>query len=301
MKEISCAVIGAGRFGKHYVRLLGEAKGAKLVAVGGRENWQETIVQPDINAVIIATPVSTHFEIARMALEAGKHVLLEKPMTSTLAEAEGLERIVKAQKRIFLVSHQYLYNDYINRVKEEIGRGVFGKILYFFAEHLYPGPIRNDVGCFWETAPHELAIIDYLFRPEKILQSNGRAIGFYGNGRDDFASANVAFSGDLYTSLVVSWLAPEKVRRFTFVGEKGAAVFDERQDAKLKFYFPATTQSSFKDANIIIPTVDAQEPLRNQLEHFIRCIRNGEKPLTGIDHAMRVMKMLNVISKEIGS
>ena len=288
--QLKCAVIGAGNFGKHYVRLLQNIKGMSLGAIGDQGNWKDVIADPQINCVIIATPATHHFSIAKTALEAGKHVLLEKPMTRTLKEAERLKSAVGHSGRIFMVGHQYLYNDHLRYLKNELEKGTFGKILYVLAEHLYPGPVRKDVGCFWETATHELAIIDYLFSPPKIRKVQGSMSDLTGSGLDDFASVWIEFEKTPPVSVTVSWMYPEKIRRLAIVGEKGSAVFDEQRNEKLKFYL---------GEKILVPQIAAGEPLRNELEHFIKCVREGKKPLTDIEHGVRITEYLDVIHQKV--
>lgn len=322
---IRCGVIGVGYFGKHYVRLLQKIEGMRLRVVADNSagalvaipasvkkttKWQEVMTDPGIDCIIIATPVSQHFSLAKTALEAGKHVLVEKPMTSNLKEAYELQKLVDERKKVFLVGHQYLYNDYIEHLKKEIENGTLGKIRYIFTEHFYFGPIRYDVGCFWETATHQLAIIDYLFRPEQIVEAQGKSVDFTGTGRDDFSAAEVLFSDGILASIVVSWFSPEKVRRFTIAGDKGVAVFDDTREEKLKLiYHPyplmpagsSLTSYHFKseEAQIYIPSIHAKEPLQNQLEHLQSCIRDGISPRTGIEHGVRVIQFLERISRAI--
>ena len=288
--QLKCAVIGAGNFGKHYVRLLQNIKGMSLGAIGDRGNWRDVIADPQIDCVIIATPVSTHFSIAKAALEAGKHVLLEKPMTRTLKEAERLKSAVRRSGRVFMVGHQYLYNDYINHLKKELNKGTLGRIRYVWGEHLYSGPIRRDVGCFWETATHELAIIDYLFSPKKIRVVRGSINNLTGNGLDDFASVLVEFEKAPPVFITVSWIYPEKIRRMAIIGEKGSATFNEQRDEKLKFYL---------GGKILVPRIVQKEPLRNELEHFVSCVREGKKPLTDIEHGVRITKYLDLVYKKV--
>lgn len=287
---LKCAVIGAGNFGKHYVRLLQDIKGMSLGTIGDQGNWKDIMTDSQIDCVVIATPAAHHFTIAKTALEAGKHVLLEKPMTRTLAEAERLKSAVRRSGRIFMVGHQYLYNDHINRLKSELNKGTLGRIRYVWGEHLYSGPIRSDVGCFWETATHELAIIDYLFSPTKIREVHGSLRDLTGSGLDDFASVWIEFEAAPPAAVTVSWMYPEKIRRLAIAGEKGSAVFDEQSDDKLKFYI---------GKNAVTPQVEAREPLRNELEHFIECIREGKKPLTDIEHGVRITEYLDVIHQKV--
>lgn len=316
-------VVGVGYFGRHYVRLLGEIKGARLSAVSrvskkyekevhsfitkevkSYQEPEELFQDPKIDCVVIAAPTIFHFELAKRALGAGKHVLLEKPMTRTLEEAELLRRIVEKSGRIFMLGHQYIYNDYINRFKSELAKGSLGKIHYFWGEHLYFGHLLKDIGCFWETATHDLAVVDYLFSPQKIYQVSGKMVSFSGVnraapaepaspdliGRDDFSSVWIDFVGAPSAGVVVSWLYPEKVRRLSVVGDKGSAVLDEARDEKLKFYF---------GEKILVPQVKAREPLRNQLLHFIECVRERKKPLTDIEHGIRVIKYLDTIYRTL--
>ncbi len=194
--------------------------------------------------------------------------------------------------RSFMVGHQYLYNDHINRLKSELNKGTLGRIRYVWGEHLYPGPIRSDVGCFWETATHELAIIDYLFSPKRIREVRGSRNDLTGSGRDDFASVWIEFEAAPPAAVTVSWMYPEKIRRLAIVGEKGSAVFDEQRNEKLKFYL---------GEKILVPQIAAGEPLRNELEHFIKCVREGKKPLTDIEHGVRITRYLDTIQSLISN
>lgn len=314
-KTLRFGVVGIGYFGRNYVRLLGDIKGVKLSAVARvskkyekevfsfvtkevkRYREPEELFQdPKIDCVVIAAPTVFHFELVKRALKAGKHVLLEKPMTRTLEEAELLRKVVKKSGRIFMLGHQYLYNDYINRLKSELDKKSFGKIHYLWGEHLYSGSPPKGVGCFWETATHQLAIVDYLFSPEKIRKVSGKMVNFSAanrtvlSGRDDFSSVWVDFAGAPGAGIVVSWLYPEKVRRLTVVGDRGSAVLDESKDEKLKFYI---------GEKILVPQVKAREPLRNELLHFIECVRERKNPLTDIEHGMRVIKYLDTVYRTL--
>lgn len=326
--RLGFGVIGAGYFGKHYIRLMQDMPDAELRAVADRsaaeksENIKglpaEIKISADaraifsdsgIDAVVIATPVSSHHDLVVQALAAGKHVLVEKPATLSLAEAEAVERAVAASGRTFMTGHQYLYHDHMRVLKERIDQGDVGAVKYLFAEHLYPGPIRTDVGCWWETAVHECAAIDYLFLPGAVTKTAGAAIDFRGSGRDDFASVEMSFASGLTAAITVSWFAPEKVRRMTIAGDKGMAVFDDRREEKLKFFphpyptdVPAGGRSHWMaptEGEVVAPVAGEREPLRNQLEHFITSIRTGTESLSGIGHTMRVMRMLDAGSTAI--
>lgn len=388
MANLRFAVIGIGHFGKHYVRLLQDIENVELRAVVSRSREaferlaeflpprverftdpRKVLGDPEIDCVVIATPVFSHFSLARDAISAKKHVLVEKPMTRTLEEALRLREIVQEASRtfacqvfpsfdtpegrqwnyviprggsqrekgvsegqkpwgveecrvvpkneeieslpMFMVGHQYLYNDYICHLKNKIEQGVLGRIRYLFAEHFYPGPIRSDVGCFWETAPHELSIIEYFFGTQKILAVRGKMCDFSGSGRDDFTSVEIAYENGLLVTIVTSWFAPIKARRMIVGGENGMALFDDREpERKLQFsIYPypmprgSSESSSYyfdnPSAEIVIPTIKAREPLRVEIEHFVDCIRTGRTPLTNIGHGVRVIESLEMISRQI--
>ena len=318
-------LIGLGYFGKHYLRLLQETEGIQLVAVASRgyqvfekyaqmlpvgvERYtdpQKIFKSTDIDCVVIATPPSTHLELSSAALASGKHVLLEKPMVLNMSEALRLNEAVKKSDRIFMIGHQYLYNDYIRNLKTELANGAIGQVKYFFAEHQYFEILRNDVGCFWETATHEFAILDYLFNPGEVISSTGQASGI--ESREDFASASVKFASGLAGSIFVSWFQPEKIRRMTFSGTGGMALFDDRREKKLLFKlqpYPAVDQhkGSFffdpKSEEIKVPEIQAEEPLKAELAHFIECVRENKTPRTDIEHGLRVTRMLDRVSKSL--
>ncbi len=279
-------------------------------AVGRFTDANDLAHNPILDCMVIATPATSHAQLVIAALEAGKHVLVEKPMAMNMAEAEQICDAVQKSGRTFLVGHQYLYNDYVRYLKSELERGVIGRARYLVAEHLYFGPIRSDIGCFWETATHEMAMIDYLFSPGPIRDARARAVDFSGSGRDDFASAAMTFESGLVAAITVSWFAPEKIRRMTLAGERGMAVFDDRGKEKLKLFLHPYPRASGKDkatsqflafgeGQILAPVLDGREPLRNQLEHFISCVRRGLEPESGISHGMRVTAMLDAVSRGI--
>jgi predicted dehydrogenase len=324
-RVLNFAVIGAGYFGKHYIRLLQELEGVSLKAVVSRSfstfqklsplllsdvrqsvDIQEILRDPAIDCVIIATPVSSHFSFAKDTMEAGKHVLLEKPMTATLREALALRAVVAQRNQAFMVGHQYLYNDYVRALAKDLPK--IGKIRSVFAQHLSLGPLREGIDCFWEMAPHEFSLIDYFFGPLEIIRAKGSAIGMREGERGDFAACEVLFDSGMLLTLAISWFFPEKTRRMAFLGEKGIAIFDDaRARDKLAFFMhpypeePIPAGSSFffdasKD-RAEIPAREPREPLRNQLEHFIECVRRGQTPLTDIEHGVRVIRMLDAVRK----
>lgn len=315
-------IIGVGHFGAHYVRLLQEMKDAELVGVAARSIMEipelpETIQKYEsidalfsdsaIDCVIIATPPSLHAQFAIGALKEGKHVLIEKPMAVSVAEAQAIADAAEKSGRVCMIGHQYCYNDYIRQLKKEIEQKTIGDIKYIFAEHLYPGPVRLDIGCLWETATHELAIIDYFFPTARVVKIVGQMIDITSDGHDDAATIVITFDNNIVMTIFTTWFAPQKMRRMIMGGTKGMAVFDEKEEHPLVLFrhaYPEQespelhTSHFFKitEKEKYIPHVDAREPLRNELTHFIKCIREQNIPITGVRHGLRVTKLLDEIT-----
>lgn len=330
MFPLRFGLIGLGYFGKHYLRLLQEIEGVELYSVVNRscdafdqfshilpksvkqaEEANTLFKDSEIDAVIIATPPPTHFSLVQDALLSGKHVLVEKPMVVSVREAYALKEAVEKSGRVFVVGHQYCYNDYIRALKENIN--ALGEARYVFAEQMLFGPLRFDTGCLWDRATHELSIIDFLFQPGAIRNVTGRAAGVLENGHEDFASFQIEFESGLIAGVTCSWFAPIKTRRIHIAGTKGLAFFDDcAADEKLKLFefpYPEKTLRSSRGSLVLdmqknqtrIPNIAAGEPLKNQLLHFIACIKTGARPVTDIAHGVRVTEYLDRISRSIFS
>lgn len=271
------ALFGLGHFGKNYQRLLNPA----IIVTAHSGSAEEVWKNPHIEAVVIATPPTTHFELAKKALEAGKHVLVEKPMVLNMQEAEGLKDALRqAQGKfqrnlVFMVGLQYLYNDYINYLKKEIERGSLGKILAVKSEHRLSPP-RPDVDIFWDAAPHPLAVFQYFFAPEKLISAEGKI-------KHGSATVKIKFDKGPVLEIIASCFGDKKIRQLTIVGEKTTAVLDETL-AKNK---------------LNIASIAAGEPLKNEINHFIDCIQTGAQPLTNIDFGLKITEHLEAISRRL--
>jgi|SRR3989344_3062301 len=301
-------LIGLGNFGRHYARLLQNIDGAELTAIANISSEKFKLFEnilpkniikttdtiglinnPKIDCVVIASPSSTHASLAKQALSAGKHVLVEKPMAITLAEASELKKIAERSKNTFMAGHQYVYNDFVIFLKKYIGNGVLGKINSVSAEHAL-SPVRTDVGCFMDVAPHPLSIINYLFNSGSII--NVEAKSDFKNGLDYATNAKISFESGLTARLNLSWLGREKIRKLTLVGENGTAVFDDNAEKdKLKIFVRGKAPE--------VPEILAKEPLRNQIEYFISCISTGKTPMTGMESSYRVSEWLDKVQNTI--
>ncbi|MBP6859513.1 MAG: Gfo/Idh/MocA family oxidoreductase [Candidatus Magasanikbacteria bacterium] len=323
MKTLQFGIIGLGHFGKHYARLLQENPDVQLVAVANKsgdvfkksaihlpENVKisldadEIINDVCIDCVVIATPPSTHAQVIVKALRAGKHVFVEKPMVISVAETHAIKKELKKNKKlVFMVGFQYVYNDYIRYLKNHIKE--LGIVKYVLGENLYCGPFRADVGSFMDAAIHDCAILEYLFSPGKVKSVAGarRSIGKTNN--DDFGAVSVTFQSGLMVHLLTSWYWPEKVRKITLVGDSGMVLFNDRDEHKLKSFQHKYPVWDKKQSSLFLPgaadqpviaSVVAQEPLKNELDHFIECVNMGKTPLTGFDFGYKVTKMMEQIS-----
>lgn len=313
MTNLQFGVIGLGNFGKNYLRLLEKIPGVKIIATSNNlKKSLKILSDPRINCVVIATPPSTHFDLAKKALLSGKHVLLEKPAVLNTKDAKKLGGEVKRSKTVFMVAHQYLYNDYIVFLKKKLDKKFLGKLHYIYGEHFYLGGFRKDVGFFADAIPHEFSILEYLFGPLSISQTSGSKQSFQkGHLHDDFVTAQIKFNNVPLFGFAGARFAPQKVHRLFFAGEKGFAVFDDIEPKnKLKFFpcpYPGDeefgTKSSLflniKKDKIKIPRVFAKEPLLNELNHFISCVRNNKTPLTDIDHVIRVANIIERCGKNL--
>lgn len=296
MKTLNFALIGRGKFGKNYERLLQEIPGISLQAIvtASSGNLEPVLENPEIDCVIIATPPKTHFTLAKAALEAGKHVFLEKPMVINLKEAEELKEIVKKSDRIFMVGFQYLFNDYIRYLKKEIENGSFGEIKNISFEHAQSQP-RTDVNAFWDAAPHPLSIFQFIFNPKKIINVSGEQKNLGNSELEDYAKATIEFDHGPILNITTSWPGETKVRKLTIQGEKMTAILDETKNTgKL-------TLIASNGGKITVPPINAGEPLKNEVEHFIDCVKNKKNPLTNVNFGLIITQWLEIINQQTAS
>ena len=318
---ISLGVIGYGYWGPNLARNAAEAAGARLTAISDMSPaaleraekrhpgaklhaaWKDIINSPDVDAVLIATPVSTHFELALAALKAGKHVLVEKPMTSTSPEARIL--INEAEKRglVLMVDHTFVYTPAVRKIRELITSGELGDLYYYDSTRINLGLIQSDVNVIWDLAVHDFSIMEYLIDQQPV------AISASGAGHIEGRPENIAYLTVFYDSgtvahLNVNWLAPVKVRQTFVGGSKKMVVYDDLQvSEKIKVYdrgidvddTPQKLQQlrvSYRMGDMWAPQLSVREALLTEIEHFVDCIANGTKPNTSGESGIGVVEML---------
>lgn len=330
---LNVALIGVGYWGPNYARVLGEVTDASMVAVcdaapravdfmAARHSGirtaldaQEILAQDDVDAVIIATPTTTHHDLTLAALEAGKHVLCEKPLATTVTDCDELIRAAERADRTLMVGHTFIFNPAIRQLRELVDSGEIGRALYCHAARTGLGPIRQDVNALWDLAPHDLSILTYLFDLQpRAVTATGQA--FLREGVEDVVFMTLRFESDFLANMHVSWLDPYKVRRTTVVGDQRMVVFDDvANDEKLRVYdrgasYESVSESArgaefgefkalIRDGGIHIPKVPSREPLKEQVLHFIECCRDGATPESGGAEGRAVVAALEAATESL--
>jgi predicted dehydrogenase len=265
---------------------------------------REVVENTAADAVIISTPASTHYEIARMFLESGRHVLLEKPMALEVDHCERLADMAEHARKVLLVGHTFLYNTGIRKMKEAMQSAGFGRPYYLHATRTNLGPIREDVDAIWDLAPHDVSIFNYLLdqQPQWASAIGSRALG----GRNaDVAFVTLAYGDGVIGNIHVSWADPNKVREVVAVGSRSRVVFDDLNSLERVRIFEKgvsvgeqapETYGEFRllvrDGDILSPKVDASEPLKEQFVDFIGAIQENRRPFSDAAIGTQVVRAL---------
>lgn len=279
-------------------------------AVNVTDDVQDMLNDPSIDAVVIATPAATHFKLAIAALESGKHVFVEKPMAQTVSEVEQIGALAKKKNLVAMVGHTFLYNAAVRYLKQLIDSGELGKMRYIYSQRLNLGRIRSDVDALWNFAPHDVSIIQYLLGDPEPISVTRQGMDYIQKGIDDVVFLNIIYSDKVMAHIHVSWLDPHKVRKITVVGSKKMVVYDDIADNKITIYdkgidkmavlgenmdfdSPNNFKFDHRSGDVYLPKIQFDEPLKVEIEHFIDCIQNGVKCLTGTEHALEVVRILS--------
>ena len=275
------------------------------------------LADEDVDGVVISTPVSTHFELAKASLEAGKHVLVEKPLAQTSAQCRELIELAERQSRILMAGHVFVYNSAVRKVKEYIDSGELGEVLYVYSQRLNLGQVRQDVNALWNFAPHDLSILLHWLEgdPVSVL---ARGYSYIQPGIEDVVFMTLDYPGGVGANVHISWLDPLKVRQMTVVGSEKMVVYDDvSADARLRLYDKGVTRSAktslgryetfgdfqllLRAGDVLIPKVDFEEPLKVECQHFVDCIRDGTRPLTDGESGLRVVSILEAAQRSLAA
>jgi predicted dehydrogenase len=329
-KPVGIGVVGLGHWGPNHVRVFGQTAGARVVVAADPSadrrrhvsnlyrdvelvaSADDVFTRADVDAVVIATPARTHFELARTALESGKHVLLEKPMCTSLVEAQALFDVARATDRVLIHGHVFVYNTGVRYIKEGLQRGEFGVPQYVHATRTNLGPIRPDVNVVEDLATHEITIFDYLFdrAPNWVSATGSRLLG---TDREDVAFVTLEYGESTLAHVHVSWLNPQKVRTLTLVGSRRMVVWDDMQPVEpVRVYDKGVMEEPYydsfgefqlrlRDGDIVIPKVVSQEPLKVQADAFIRRLTGGEPTASESGTGVRLVACLDAIRESLNA
>ena len=312
-------VIGYGYWGPNIVRNLASLEGSRVVAIaelsqGARLRAQkaypgisvisdasEVIKSPEIDAVAIVTPVWTHYELAKSALENGKHVFVEKPFTSSIEQGEKLVELAARKNLRIMVDHTFLFTGAVKKIRQLLDDRELGKLYYYDSTRVNLGLFQHDVNVLWDLAPHDLSIMDYLIQagPDAVVATGQKHL----NSHEDIAFMTVYFPDNIIAHINVNWLSPVKVRTTLIGGEKKMLVWNDLEvDEKLRVYDKGVDINSqegvykllvsYRSGDMWVPQLEQVEALRKELSYFTECVTAGVDPHNDGQAGLRVVKML---------
>jgi predicted dehydrogenase len=324
-------LIGYGYWGPNLARNIAETTGMSLAGVADARTERLSLVEQrypstrttpdpavllardDVDAIVVATPLSTHVEFARAALERGKHVLVEKPLAPTAREAEGLGELAQRHNLRLMVDHTFVYTGGVRKIRALIDRDELGELLYLDSVRVNLGLFQYDTNVIWDLAPHDLSIMDFLIdqRPVAVSADGGRVGTFE---HENIAYITVHFEDGFLAHFHVNWLAPVKIRRMLLGGRRKMLTFDDLEPSeKVRVYdhgvdFAAADDEarrrllvSYRMGDMYAPQLDRQEALAGVTREFAAAIREQRDPLTGVDAGVRVVRLLEAADRSMRS
>jgi predicted dehydrogenase len=325
---IGIGVIGYGYWGPNLVRNFSEVSGARVVAVSDMRSdrlahvhrrypairattdYRELLTDSSIDAVVIATPVSTHFDLAMQALQAGKHVLVEKPMTTNVEQAERLLDFAARQQRLLMVDHTFVFTGAVRKIKELVNTDQLGRLYYYDSVRVNLGVFQHDVNVLWDLAAHDLSIMDYVLGIQPTVVAATGIAHISGQPRD-VAYLTCLFDGNLIAHFHVNWLSPVKVRRTLIGGDRRMIVYDDLEPSeKVKVYDKGIALTngpesryqllvSYRAGDMWAPRLDTAEALSVEALHFVECLEQGKAPLTDGRCGLRIVRILEAASQSL--
>lgn len=325
---LNIAVLGYGYWGPNLVRNFHEQTDVKVKYVIDsrperghllQSRYPEVVFGSDyrlvladntVDAVVIATPASTHYELATAAIAAGKHVLVEKPLTDNTTQCQQLIEQARAAKLTLMVDHPFLYSGAVMKIRELIAAGELGDICYCDATRINLGLFHHDVSVIWDLAVHDLSIIDYCL-PTQPNAVSATGMSHLEGQPENMAYINLHYPGKCFSHIHVNWLAPVKIRQMLVCGTKKMVVYDDlNPDEKIKIYDRGINISEnpedihqmlvgYRNGDILIPRLDTREPLNRMCAHFIECIITGKMPLSSAESALRIIRIMEAAAQSV--
>jgi predicted dehydrogenase len=326
MSKYTVAVIGAGYWGPNLIRNFSanalckelwvcerdadrlEQIKSRFPQVKATQSFEEVMLS-EVDAVVLATPVGTHFPLAKKALESGKHVFVEKPLASSVAEAEELVQLADEKNLTLMVGHTFEYSPPVRKISSLIESGDLGDVFFVSSMRVNLGLHQKDVSVIWDLAPHDFSILfSWIGEEPKTITATGGT--FVQDGIPDVAFITTKFESGIVAHIEVSWLAPSKLRRTTVVGSKKMVVYDDTEsiekvkvfDRGVQYKDPETFgefQLSYRTGDILIPKLDQFEPLALEATEFLTSIQNGTAPLSDGRSGLRVVKALQAAQESL--
>src|SRR5918911_1708091 len=334
MRPTTIGVIGCGYWGPNLLRNFSENEDARLrwmcdldserLETLGRRypsaktttDYRQLLADPELDAVVIATPVSTHFNFAREALQAGKHVLVEKPFTASVEEAEGLIELAERRGLTLMVDHTFIYTGAVRKIKEIVESGELGQLLYFDSIRINLGLFQRDINVVWDLAPHDLAIMDFIIdRQPLAVTATGSC--HVEQGIENIAYVMLRFPDEFIAHFHFNWLSPVKIRRTLIAGSRKMVVYDDIEPTeKVRVYNKGVlitraeevaadkeaayrTLVSYRTGDVWVPKLDSTEALHYVCDEFLSAITEKRRPLTDGQSGLRVVRLLEAAQASI--
>lgn len=326
---VRIAVIGLGYWGPNLVRNFQAADGAEVSVCCDRDAARTEAIRrafpkvktassanavfsdDRIDAVVLATPVETHYELAKAALETGKHVLVEKPLTANVEQAEELAALAERKGRVLMVDHVFLYSPPVRKIKEIVDSGQLGDLLFVDSVRINLGLFQHDVNVIWDLAPHDVSIVDHMVgRMPRSVAAFGAA--HTQNDFEDVAYLNLDFGDGLIANFHLNWLSPVKIRYTMLGGSRKSLIYNDLDPVeRIKVYDSGISVRhddlegrrgllvDYRVGDVWSPHVARGEPLRIMAEHFVECIARGSRPLSDGQAGLRVVRILDAAQRSI--
>jgi len=329
---VNIGVIGCGYWGPNLIRNMSKVTDCRVVAVADQRierleavkslnpgmrltmSARELVESESIDGIVIATPISTHFEIAKACLTNGKHVLIEKPITTTVADARELIHLAHENERVLMVDHTFIYSGAVRKLRQIIDSGELGEIYYYDSVRLNLGLFQPDVNVLWDLAPHDFSLLTYLLneKPVHVDALGSSPVRWKGWKQESIAYVNVELEGGALAHFHLNWLSPVKLRRTLIGGSRRMVIYDHLDsDNQVKIFdkgvdipedrdrYKALVQ--YRSGDLLIPKIDQTEALEGACKHFVHCIRTGETPITDGYAGLRVVELLEAAERSIAA
>jgi predicted dehydrogenase len=323
---INIGIIGFGYWGPNIVRNFNSIEGVRVLSICDSSqdamkrasiayphitltsDYNDILLSKDIDAVAVITPVLSHFELTKKALENGKHVFVEKPFTSSVAEAEQLIELAVKKKLLIMVDHTFIFTGAVRKIKTLIDEQALGELYYYDSVRVNLGLFQHDINVIWDLAPHDFAVMDYLLDDKPFaIAASGKA---HVSDMEDTAYVTVHFNNNMIAHFNVNWLSPVKIRTTLIGGEKKMLVWNDLEpDEKIKIYDKGVEVSSaeakykmlvnYRTGDMHAPRIEQIEALKVEAEYFVHCIKQNETPINDGHAGLRVIKMLDACNLSI--